>query len=75
MKFQILRHSWPIGDKAVPAGQILDYDDPTDWWAQMAKATNVLPPNCMALDQDAWNVVKNYDPKLRPAAGPDVKVE
>jgi hypothetical protein len=35
MKFQILRHSWPIRDKAVPAGQILDFDDPTDMWANL----------------------------------------
>jgi hypothetical protein len=76
MRFQILGPlGWPVRDKLIPVGQICDLEDPTDMWGQLVKSVGVLPPNCIALDQDAWNVVKNYDPKVRPAAGPDVKVE
>ena len=59
MRFQILGPlGWPIGDKLIPIGQILNLDDPTDMWAQLAKSVGMWPPNVMALDQEAWNVVK-----------------
>ena len=75
MRFQILGPlGWPIGDKLIPCGQILNLDDPTDMWAQLAKSVGVWPPNVMALDQDAWNVVKGYEPKVRPIPGEGVQV-
>jgi hypothetical protein len=69
MRYQITGTSWPIGDKNVPAGQILNFNDPTDWWAQTAKAFGTLPPNCLCLDLEAWNAVKNYPSNVRPASG------
>ena len=54
MKFQILTHAWPIGDRVIDAGRILDYDDPTDMWAQLAKKQGCLPVNTLCLDAESW---------------------
>jgi hypothetical protein len=75
MRFQILGPlGWPVGAVLIPTGTILNYDDGNDWMGQLAKAQGCLPPNCMALDQDAWNMVKGYEPKVRPIPGEGVQV-
>jgi hypothetical protein len=76
MRYQITGSwGWPIGDKVIPGGTILNFDDDTDWWAQLAKKNGMLPMNVLALDQPAWDqrrkyFIGGYD----PVPGPDVRV-
>ena len=77
MRFQITGSwGWAVGDKLIPGGTILDFDDPTDQWAQLAKAQKWLPPNCLCLDQESWEAVKakGYEPNVRPLPGEGVQV-
>jgi hypothetical protein len=70
MRYQITGSwGWPIGDKVIPGGTILNFDDERDYWAVLAKKQGTLPPNCLCLDLDAWNAVKNYPSNVRPASG------
>jgi hypothetical protein len=56
MRFQITGSwGWPVtGDKVIPAGQILDYEDENDMQAQWAMKSGCLPVNTLCLDSDAW---------------------
>jgi hypothetical protein len=72
MLYQIINTGWPVGATLIPAGQILDYNNPTDQWAQLAKAQVQLPPNTMCLDQPAYDAIKLYPSNVRPIAGPGV---
>jgi hypothetical protein len=75
MLFQITGTGWPVGDKLIPAGTVLDWADDRDQWANLAKSVGVLPKNCMSLDQDAHDyAVKHWPRDQRPIPSPDLIV-
>jgi hypothetical protein len=61
MKFQILG-AWPIGDRVIDAGTILDFENELDHWSMLAKSTGFLPVNCVCLDADAWAYANSLYP-------------
>jgi hypothetical protein len=51
MKYQLANHGWPIGDKVIPVGTIID-DRAEDDWSRLARG-RTLPMNAVPLDQEA----------------------
>jgi hypothetical protein len=75
--FQIINQPWPVtGAIEIPTARILDLNDLTDMFAQLAKTagllTGVCPPNIMALDQAAYEATKLYPTNWKPIPGPGV---
>ena len=63
MKYQLMHHGWPVADKLIPAGQILDFSKPDDW---TKLAGNRVPPmNACALDQQCADVMFDAYPQHR----------
>lgn len=58
MRFQLTMHGWPIGDRLIPVGTIIDSRDNDDW---SVLARGRMPPlNSMALDQEAYEVMSTH---------------
>jgi hypothetical protein len=69
MKFQLVRDGWPVRDRLYEAGTIIDLRSPEWEWID---GPNKLPPNIMALDQEAWEFVNPPVGIHAPIAGPGV---
>lgn len=63
MKFQIIQEGWSIGDKLIPAGTIIDAASNDDW-TNLARG-RVPPPNVLALDQEAADMLFKHYPAYR----------
>jgi len=65
MRFQLKNHGWPIGDKLVPTGTILDLGNPASDWDRLARDHMPPPLNAVALDQEAFDVMWRAYPGQR----------
>jgi hypothetical protein len=65
MRYQIVGHGWPIGDRLVPGGTVIDAASPDDW-SRLA-AGRVPPINTQALDKEAYDLLlaTYYDQTFR----------
>jgi hypothetical protein len=81
MKFQITGTSWPIGDRVIDPGTILDFDNELDHWSMLAKKSGFLQVNCVCLDAEGWAYANqlypphSYHGNQRPQLLAGVEVE
>jgi hypothetical protein len=55
MRYQLSVHGWPIGDKLIPVGTVIDADAPDDW-SRLARG-QVPPINAVPLDQGCYQLM------------------
>jgi hypothetical protein len=58
-RYQLTQH-WPIADRLVPVGSIIDTVAGTDDFSKLVVARGLSPPiQCIPLDQATWNTMKD----------------
>ena len=73
MRYQIMGWGFPVGDKLIPVGTIIDHSASDDWSRLAATAGGAPPPNSTPLDQEAYDLmVKHYSHEKIAYVGPDV---
>jgi hypothetical protein len=70
MKFQLMRHGWPVGQWFIPEGTIIDASS-NDEWSRLARG-RTPPSNAIALDQEAADAMLRRYPKEQMHVGPGV---
>ena len=60
MRYQITQHGFPVGDKLIPVGTVID-SKANDDWSRLAKG-RAPPINALALDQEAWDAIQAAHP-------------
>ncbi len=70
MKYQLINSGWPIGQWLIPTGAIIDASA-NDQWSQLARGRGI-PPNAVALDQEAADLMFRIYPRERVLTGPGV---
>jgi hypothetical protein len=61
MKYQIQGTAWPVGDVLIPTGVVIDAREGTDHASLIARG-KVPPPSSLALDQEAYDVLRKTYP-------------
>jgi hypothetical protein len=61
MKYQLANHGWPIADRLIPVGTILDFSKPDD----NTRLAGGPPLNAVAMDQQCADVMFNAYPGHR----------
>jgi hypothetical protein len=57
MRYQITGHGFPVRDRLIPNGTVIDTDAQDDW-STLAKGLPI-PLNAMPLDQAAWAAMQS----------------
>jgi hypothetical protein len=65
MKYQLSVHGWPIGDRLIPLGTVIDLPAKSgDDWSRLVEG-RPMPLNAQALDAEAWDaLVATYPEQL-----------
>jgi hypothetical protein len=71
MRFQLQRHGWPVGQYLIPEGTIIDAKS-DGAWTNMARG-RAPPPNAIALDDEAADLMFKRYPKHLVHTGPGVR--
>jgi hypothetical protein len=62
MRYQITQHGWPVGDRLIPNGTVID-DASQDDWSKLIRTKGLSPPiNAMPLDQPTWTAMQSLYP-------------
>lgn len=71
MRYQLINHGFPIGDKLIPVGTVIS-SDADDEWSMLAKG-RVPPPNAVCLDQECWDLMQSVYDKSQILTAPNVR--
>lgn len=75
MKYQIHTTPWPVGDRLIPVGSVIDDVSPENDFSHLVRARRAPPPiNSTALNQTTMNALKKMYPDFvhQLRAGPGV---
>jgi hypothetical protein len=77
MRYQLSQHGWPIGDRLIPVGTVIEIGvggAAGDDWSRLA-AFRVPPINSVPLDQEAYQAMRaaGYPDDRIPRVGDEVK--
>jgi hypothetical protein len=64
LRYQITQHGWPVSDRLIPNGTIIDDVAGQDDFSKLVRAKGLSPPlNAQPLDQAAWAAMKSVYPE------------
>jgi hypothetical protein len=61
MRYQLTQHGWPISDRLIPVGTVIDDVAGQDDFSKLVRARGLSPPiNAQPLDQATYNSMKQF---------------